>query len=650
MRQKIILSLLLLFMLSSLGAVVSSWYVSVATNQLQNLVNLHEIEGLRRDLVINLQEVQADVYTTHTSMARNLDGIVASVRKLDQAADECSTCHHPPRIQVQLDEVEDLLGDYKIALSHYITASANKQRISSIELEAAAIGNQILIRTEGMSMAASKTLETVTKQAITKIRQLRIILFITAFFTMSLCVAVAALLVRAITKPVERLVGATEIIASGDLSFRIEDVEDSEFRKLAEHFNTMSRTLQESYAQLEASNIELQCQVNEREELQAQLLHGQKMEAIGTLAAGISHEFGNSIQIIQSCTDLLAMKSDQQGTEHPELAMISDAARRAADLSRRLLTFGSKSETQLEPTDLNGLVQRVEAILRKTISKTIKIQSTFQEPLPAINADPAQIELSLINLALNAKDAMSDGGILRIETAQVDAEDVLPVRSAPVQSGAWVRLSVTDNGEGMDPATVARIFDPFFTTKGLGVGTGLGLAVVYGMVKNFGGRIHCESKLGQGTTFQLFFPALPEGSLETETKPIPSKEGSRGHETVLLVDDERDMIEVMRVALQEQRYVVHTANSGEKAVEVFEKHGRDIQVVVLDIGMPGMGGQACLEKLIELDPKVKVVMSSAYGSQGKQNELMKLGASGFLVKPYRLADMLKEINAALSND
>ena len=172
MRQKIILSLLLLFVLSAIGAAVSSWYVSVATTQLQNLVSLHEVEGLRRDLVISLQEVQADVYTTHTSMARNLDGIVASVRKLDQAANECSTCHHSPTIQVQLDKVNDMLGDYKIALSHYITASANKQRINSIELEVAAIGNKILLRTEGMSMAASKTLEAMTNQAITKIRMM----------------------------------------------------------------------------------------------------------------------------------------------------------------------------------------------------------------------------------------------------------------------------------------------------------------------------------------------------------------------------------------------------------------------------------------------------------------------------------------------
>ncbi len=645
MRRKIVISVLALFILSSLGAAAASWYVSVATNQLQNLVNLHEIEGLRQNLVISLQEVQVDVHTTHTSMARNLDGIIASVRKLDQAAAECSNCHHRPEIEVKLNKVNDLLGDYKIALSHYITASANKQRIDAIEQEAEIIGHQILVHTEGMSMSASEKLDMMTGEAITKINRVRIILFITVLFTMTLCIVVTASLVKSLTRPVERLVGATEIIASGDLSYRIEDVVDPEFQKLAEHFNTMSTTLQESYAQLEDSNAELQSQINEREELQAQLLHGQKMEAIGTLASAISHEFGNSIQIIQSCADLLGMKGNLQGTEHPELGMISDAAHRAADLSRRLLTFGSKSETQLEPTDLNGLVQRVEAILRTTISRTIDIQSTFQDQLPAVNVDPSQIELSIVNLALNAKDAMPDGGLLRIETAQVDATDVLPVRSVPALPGAWIRLSVSDNGEGMDPATVARIFDPFFTTKGLGVGTGLGLAVVYDIVKNFGGRIHCQSTLGSGTTFQIFLPALPEGSLKIEKEQKSSKLEVRSNETLLLVDDEADMVEVMGVALREQGYIVHTANSGEKAVEVFEEHGREIQVVILDIGMPGMGGQVCLEKLLTLDPKVKVIMSSAYGSQGRQNALMQLGASGFLVKPYRLADMLKEINA-----
>lgn len=649
MRRKIVLSLLFLFFLSSLGAAVASWYVSVATDQLRNLVNLHEVEGLRRDLVISLQEVQADVYTTHTSMARNLDGIVASVRKLDQAASECGSCHHQPEVEVQLEEIEDLLVDYKIALSHYITASANKKRIDSIEREAAVIGNQILIRTEGMSLSASKTLDKMTDQAITKVNQVKIILLVTVIFMMSLCLIVAISLVRALTKPVERLVDATAIIASGDLSFRIENVEEPEFQKLAEHFNTMSAALQETYTQLEASNVKLHCQINEREELQEQLLHSQKMEAIGTLAAGISHEFGNSIQIIQSCTDLLSLKSKNEGTEHPELEMISDAARRAADLSRRLLTFGSKSETHLKPTDLNALVEHMDAILRKTISKTIHIQSTLQANLPAVNVDASQFELSIINLALNAKDAMPTGGHLEIETALVGAEDVLPKHSVPALNQSWVRLRVTDTGEGMGPATLARIFDPFFTTKGLGVGTGLGLAVVYGIVKNSGGRIHCESELGRGTTFQIFLPALPEGSLKVKTVETPPGKKSSGNETLLLVDDEVDMIEVMGVALQEQGYVIHTANSGEKAIEVFEEHGRGIEIIVLDIGMPGMGGQACLEKLLQLDPEIKVIMSSAYGSQDKQNELIRLGARGFLVKPYRLADLLKEINAVLSN-
>jgi CheY-like chemotaxis protein len=200
----------------------------------------------------------------------------------------------------------------------------------------------------------------------------------------------------------------------------------------------------------------------------------------------------------------------------------------------------------------------------------------------------------------------------------------------------------------MDEATLGRIFDPFFTTKGVGVGTGLGLATVYGIVKGCGGRVSCNSEVGRGTVFEIHLPGMCEGSLPVEAETASTRAHRQGVETILLVDDEALIIKVMRSNLEEHGYAVRTADSGERAIEVFEECGDEIDVVILDLGMPGMGGRACLQKLLEIDPDVRVIISSGYGAPDDHEEILNLGARGFLAKPHQLADLLSEIDALLS--
>jgi C4-dicarboxylate-specific signal transduction histidine kinase/CheY-like chemotaxis protein len=654
MRRKIIGSLVLLFAIFSVGATVASYYVAVGTTQMRRLVDLHEVEELRRDLVINVQTVQADLYKRGTVLASELDAIVKNVDGLDAAAGECASCHHPPDLAQDLEELEELIEDYKAVLSYYITASANMDRITEIKLEAAGIGNQILGRTEEMSATASRSLDEITEHATSKVEDVRIILLVTLLATTCLGIGVAWYLLRSVTKPIGRLVGATRILASGGLGHRIEERDETEFGELARHFNAMSSALERSYAGLRSGNEDLRREIRERkqaeqerEELQNELLQARKMEALGTLSAGIAHEFGNVLQIIEGCAGRLSSRGGKGSLGGREVEIINDAVERGAELSRGLLTFGRKAVGEARPIDLNDTVRRVKTILERTLPETIEIEvSLVEESLP-VAADAAQIEQALLNLALNARDAMPEGGLLHLETSRGDEDGHASGTTSADGAGEWMVLRVSDNGHGIDHETLQHIFDPFFTTKDIGVGAGIGLATVYGIVTGFGGRITCQSDVGSGSVFEVRLPGLPGTSIDRETEGRPKEKVSRGTETILWVDDEITMLEVMSERLEEHGYRVHNADSGERAVELYEEHRGEIDLVVLDLGMPGMGGRACLDKLLEIDPEVKVIVVTGYGDRGHEAELMEAGASGFLAKPARGSDILNKIESVL---
>ncbi len=380
-------------------------------------------------------------------------------------------------------------------------------------------------------------------------------------------------------------------------------------------------------------------------ELEAQLAHAQKMEAVGTLAGGIAHDFNNLLQTIQGYAELLINRSQCTETDRRRLQKIFDGVQRGRELTRNLLTFSRKMEPHLRRVDLNRELIKIKDILSRTLPKMITIQLETASNLPAVHADPSQVAQVVMNLAVNAKDAMPDGGTLTLRTQRMD---LFEGHSSGLNPGSYVCLSVEDTGKGIPKTVRDRIFEPFFTTKPLGSGTGLGLSMVYGIMANHHGAVLCDSREGQGTRFDCFFPALPEAVSNVE-EPIQEKAGASGPPptTILLVDDE----EYLRVSGQEMLeffgHRVITAADGEEALKIFTREGENIDVVLLDLIMPGMGGRKCLEKLLALRPNAKIIVASGFSANDSIQDILIAGAFDFLAKPYSVDMLLEKIGQAL---
>lgn len=389
--------------------------------------------------------------------------------------------------------------------------------------------------------------------------------------------------------------------------------------------------------------------VTESKRLEAQLLHAEKMTAIGTLAGGIAHDFNNILQAISGYTQLLLMRKGGEDSDYPYLSQIDKSVQRAAELIQQLLLFSQKIESRLRPVDLNHEVENIKRLLERMIPKMIAIEVHLKEELGDINADPVQLEQIIMNVAINAKDAMPDGGKLVFETdnAILDAEYCKTHFGA--KPGEYVMLSIRDTGIGMDKKTFEHIFEPFYTTKEPGKGTGLGLAMVYGIVNSHGGHITCHSELDRGTIFRIYFPALAVESSDNWSQKMISSEAHGGNETILLVDDDENLLDIGKNLLEQYGYSVITAESGEQALDIFQSGNTRVDLVVLDIGMPGMGGHKCMKELIKLDPEVKFIFASGYSADSDLRDAIELYSAFFISKPYRLIDMLKKVREVLDS-
>jgi len=387
--------------------------------------------------------------------------------------------------------------------------------------------------------------------------------------------------------------------------------------------------------------------ITKSQQMEAQLLQAQKMEAIGTLAGGIAHDFNNLLQAILGYTQMLMIERGKEDKEYLRLGEIEKAARRASELTLQLLTFSRKVESHLRPVDLNQEIRQVEKLLKRTLPKMIDIKLFLQDDLRVINADPSQMEQILMNLAVNARDAMPEGGKLVIETENVILEEEYCRVHLGAKPGPFSLITVSDTGCGMDPETVEHIFEPFYTTKEKGRGTGLGLSMVYGIIKNHGGYIMCYSEPGEGTSFKIYLPVERETNNQeperVEEAPMPKG----GAETILLVDDELPLRELGEQMLKRFGYRVLTAPDGETALEIYRQKGEEISLVILDIIMPGMGGRRCLEALLRIDPDARIVVSSGYSINGANGETLDAGSRGFISKPYEIRQMLKVVRKAL---
>jgi len=384
--------------------------------------------------------------------------------------------------------------------------------------------------------------------------------------------------------------------------------------------------------------------MSEQKRLQSLLSQSQKMEVVGQLAGGIAHDFNNMLAGIMAAAELLKLRLADDEKDRKLLDTILAATTRSADLTRELLTFSRKGTVALSPVHINETIAAAIGLLERTIDKQIQIISRLEAVDPIVMGDQTQLQNALLNLGVNARDAMPHGGTLRYATS-VREMDEAARRSVGLSLPAdrYLEIAVSDTGSGMTKAVMEHIFEPFFTTKGVGKGTGLGLAAVYGAIKNHCGEISVNSQPGHGSVFKIYLP-LAADDFNTQTLSDEVISGSGG---ILLVDDEEMLRSLGRELLEELGYSVYLAENGEQALEVFAAHRDEIALVVLDMIMPKMGGKEAFMRLRERAPGVKVLFCSGFSSDGIGDELLTLGASGFIQKPYNRGELSRTVAEAL---
>lgn len=388
--------------------------------------------------------------------------------------------------------------------------------------------------------------------------------------------------------------------------------------------------------------------VTAQKSLERQLLQAQKMEAVGTLAGGIAHDFNNILQVVLGFSEMLLLDKREDDPECADLQKILHAARTGADLVQRLLMFSRKVETKPKPLNLNHQVEHIKSILSRTIPKIIETELTLSPQPAPINADPTQIEQLLMNLAVNARDAMPAGGKLTIATSNCTLDQEYCDTHLGARPGEYVLLEISDTGEGMGRETLEHLFEPFFSTKPTGKGTGLGLAMVYGIVKQHGGYITCSSEAGVGTSFQVYLPTIEPPAETTQQEELGKF--LRGAETVLLVDDEEFIRDLGKRILTKAGYTVLTAGTGQEALDVYRREGKRIALTILDLIMPEMDGRACLDRILDINPQARIVIASGYAAEGLANGSVEGKVKGFVGKPFDLRELLRIVREVLDND
>jgi len=403
-------------------------------------------------------------------------------------------------------------------------------------------------------------------------------------------------------------------------------------------FDTYGETGERIPAVLSVAN-----DITDRKRLEDQLRQSQKMEAIGLLAGGIAHDFNNLLTAIAGNTDLVLLTLPEGDKRRNDLEEIAKASERAGGLTRQLLAVSRRQMLQPTVMDLNAMVADVQKLLRRTIPESIDLQLELS-PVDNIRADRGQLEQVVLNLAINAGDAMPNGGTLRISTATVDIDDVWSQIHAPMPVGRYVRLTLRDTGVGIPPETQARIFDPFFTTKSRDKGTGLGLAMVYGIVKQSGGYIWVDSDVGHGTAFEIYLPVVYEPVAAVQVAPsVPVRGGSQ---TILLAEDDAAVRRLARDVLKSNGYTVLDAGDGDEALEIARRYPAPIHALVTDVVMPGLNGRDLALKLTADRPDVRVIYTSGY----TENVMIRAGFEHgltLLAKPFLPGDLLRKVNETL---
>ncbi len=374
--------------------------------------------------------------------------------------------------------------------------------------------------------------------------------------------------------------------------------------------------------------------------LEARLRQAKKMEAIGTLAGGIAHDFNNLLMGIQGYTSLILLKVNEKHPFYDKLLGINQQVQSGVDLTRQLLGFARGGKNEVKSVDINQILLQSSEMFGRA-KKEIRVRRRFQEDLWPVEVDQGQIEQALLNLYMNAWQAMPGGGSIYLQT-----ENILFTSYGPYQlnPGMYVKISVTDTGDGMDESIIERIFEPFFTTKEMGRGTGLGLAMVYGIIKSHGGSIFAKSQKGQGSTFSIYLPASDKKMVVEEKL---NERAVCGDETILLVDDEEVILTVTREILENLGYQVLSASNGQDAISLYQQKNKEISIVILDMIMPDLKGSQTYDQLKEIDAGVKVLLSSGYSIDGQATQLIEKGCKAFIQKPYTVSELSQKVREVL---
>jgi two-component system, cell cycle sensor histidine kinase and response regulator CckA len=386
--------------------------------------------------------------------------------------------------------------------------------------------------------------------------------------------------------------------------------------------------------------------ITEQKKTEAQLLRAQRMESIGTLAGGIAHDLNNILSPILMAADMLQSDPDLCTAGEPWLSIIKENTERGADLIKQVLTFARGVEGEKLPVNIRHLIKDIAKVLRETLPKSVSLKTDIESELRLISADPTQIHQVIMNLAVNARDAMPEGGTLIIKAENVTLDENYARMQIEAKPGNYVLLSIKDTGKGMPPEILPRIFDPFFTTKELGKGTGLGLSTALSIIKSHQGFVNVYSEPGRGTQFSVYLPAMETSEPAGDVSPDSLHPKGQG-ELILLVDDEANILQIVKATLEKYNYKILTASDGTEALALYAQNPAGISLVLTDMAMPFMDGAATIRALRRLNPNLPVIAASGLSTNEQNSEIQNLAVNAFLPKPYTAEKLLKTISDVL---
>jgi signal transduction histidine kinase len=478
MKKRILAGFGLLLVIFLSGSVIAAFYITKTTERMDKLILLHQVEILREDLIIHIQQVQAHIARNKVWSGGDVDMLTAQVQEMDRLMNSCTGCHHSPELTRGLAGMRDMADDYKSAINRLVTASANAQGIAALERRAQDLGQELITMTQGMAFTANVRLQQKTQETVDTIRDIRNVLYGTLLLGFIVAVVTAYLLARILGGQIQKLLEATRRLSRGELQHRVDinDVQGREFKELGDAFNTMTQNLHLS---------------------QRQLVQSAKLAAIGELATNIAYEVNNPLTGVLGYAGLLLKADDIPPDRKEQLRTIERETIRAREVLKSLLDFSRRKPPQLSKTDITELIQNTILLIKGQAQLgNVEIVQDCSPGLPLVSLDSDEMMKVFVNLINNAIVAMSKGGTLTI-------------RCKPERDRAGkdlVTVELTDTGHGIPEEHLDKIFDPFFSTKPDGGGPGLGLSISYMIVQNHGGRIEVDSKVGRGSTFRISLP------------------------------------------------------------------------------------------------------------------------------------------------